>query len=609
MVLVHAARLTAIDKIISDLHIAELRARGLNGKGVIIGFSEDGVDIGLPDFRHPDGRSRFLYLNGEDSSELNRRIKDVPMDRYFPFDTSFNTSYNAHLYSRVDLMQHGTIVVGVAAGNGKSVGRNGETGLFAGIAPEADLVLFSRLSELDSIARRYGMPYVANFSSLGLGDPRWKVDSIMGENKPGRCYVGAAGNENRNNAFAREFAEGDTSTIVCWFDSLYKDKGCDSVPQEEGWKVYKSREIGFRIAVLGNSVFLDSSLTITFNSPFDTTITFTTADCRNCDTRTQAFCNSFIDRGFPEKMSFAKDYNEVYYSMEYSFFTPGRFDTIPSWGFRIKRSSSNYKCKIIIVFTKYQGEPDIPDVTFPFQTIGETGNLEHIITVGAYANRGAAGNPPWIEGDIAPYSGNGPLGQCTRFDIIKPDICAPGSRVIVLLRNGGMGDSIHGMTSGTSISSPVVAGAVALMLQAKPTLTQEQVKSILHETALTDSFTGNTPNNIWGWGKLNVSNAVNSIMAARDHKTPKAEAGGLRLLSYTIARHTFQVIYELPKEGMVRLRMYNARGSAVTSKSIAAKAGVNVYSLDTCKLSDGIYILALETDECSKAAKVMKYKE
>jgi minor extracellular serine protease Vpr len=599
-------RLFAMDKIAADSHLSELRAMGLNGKGVIIGFNEDGVDIGLPDFRHPDGRSRFLYLNGVDSSELNRRIKDLPMDKYFPFDPSFDSSYASHLYSRIDLMQHGNIVVGVAAGNGKSVGIDGETGRFVGIAPEADLVLCSSLSVLDSVARRYQMPYVANFSSVGSNPSG--VDSIMEENRPGRCYVGAAGNSNRKNAFVRDFSEGDTSAIDFWYDSLFKCKGCDSVAEGDGWQLFKLREIGFRIAVMEDSTFLDSSLTITLKTHFKKVITFTTSDCRHCDTRANAFCNLFLNTGIPTyaQLSYAKDYNEVSYSMNFSFHTPSPpGDPIPSWGFKIRRSSTNYKCKIIFIFTKNQEEPDIPECSFPYQTIDGIGNCVHIITVGAYNNRGAAGNPPWIEGDIAPYSGNGPGWNLTQFNIIKPDICAPGSRVIVLMRNGGMDDSIHGMTSGTSISCPVVAGAVALMLQAKPTLTQEQVKSILHETALTDSFTGFTPNNIWGWGKLNLRKAISRVTKIGNSEIHNDNSGGLRLLRHASTRHTLRFTCDFPRPGMLCVRMVNARGSVVVSKSIATTAGVNYNGLDVRALSGGVYLLVLETDECRKVVKVM----
>ena len=51
-------------------------------------------------------------------------------------------------------------------------------------------------------------------------------------------------------------------------------------------------------------------------------------------------------------------------------------------------------------------------------------------------------------------------------------------------------------------------GTIALMLQVNPTLTTEQARQILHDTAASDDFTGTTPNADWGYGKLNINEAV-----------------------------------------------------------------------------------------------------
>src|SRR5690606_27114462 len=69
----------------------------------------------------------------------------------------------------------------------------------------------------------------------------------------------------------------------------------------------------------------------------------------------------------------------------------------------------------------------------------------------------------------------------------------------------------YAMLMGTSMSSPVAAGIVALMLQANPSLTPLQVRQILAETAIKDNYTGPLPapgNNTWGAGKINAMGAV-----------------------------------------------------------------------------------------------------
>ena len=54
----------------------------------------------------------------------------------------------------------------------------------------------------------------------------------------------------------------------------------------------------------------------------------------------------------------------------------------------------------------------------------------------------------------------------------------------------------------------MVAGTVALMLELDPELTAAEVEQILHDTAVTDEFTGEVPNDDWGYGKLDIIAAV-----------------------------------------------------------------------------------------------------
>jgi hypothetical protein len=58
------------------------------------------------------------------------------------------------------------------------------------------------------------------------------------------------------------------------------------------------------------------------------------------------------------------------------------------------------------------------------------------------------------------------------------------------------------------MAAPHVTGAVALLLGKAPTLTAAQVKSYLTATADVDAFTGSTWNATWGYGKLDILEAV-----------------------------------------------------------------------------------------------------
>lgn len=90
-------------------------------------------------------------------------------------------------------------------------------------------------------------------------------------------------------------------------------------------------------------------------------------------------------------------------------------------------------------------------------------------------------------------SGRGPTSEC----ICKPDIVAPGNKIISCTSGPG---SSYGIKSGTSMSTPQVSGAVALMLEKNPSLSNAQIKLKLKESAEDLGL----PRNLQGWGKLNI---------------------------------------------------------------------------------------------------------
>jgi len=98
---------------------------------------------------------------------------------------------------------------------------------------------------------------------------------------------------------------------------------------------------------------------------------------------------------------------------------------------------------------------------------------------------------------IASFSSRGP----TSDGRIKPDVVAMGVSTVYSNSNG-VG---FGRGSGTSYSSPQVAGVAALILSAHPELTPKQVREALIKTA----NRVNSPNNVYGFGLVNALAAVN----------------------------------------------------------------------------------------------------
>lgn len=165
--------------------------------------------------------------------------------------------------------------------------------------------------------------------------------------------------------------------------------------------------------------------------------------------------------------------------------------------------------------------------------INSPGIEPSVITVGASNTQGTDQRS---DDTVATYSSRGPSrgyivdsnGTKIYDNLIKPEIVAPGNRIVGAMSVGSPDNMLITQNpslkvypntrdllgvkrigtmqlSGTSIAVPVVAGAVALMLQANPNLTPSLVKSILMYSA--QQIAGfNTLEQ--GAGELNVHGAV-----------------------------------------------------------------------------------------------------
>lgn len=90
-------------------------------------------------------------------------------------------------------------------------------------------------------------------------------------------------------------------------------------------------------------------------------------------------------------------------------------------------------------------------------------------------------------------SGRGPTFEC----ICKPDIVAPGSHIMSCAPGP---DNGYGRKSGTSMSTPLVSGACALMLEKNPFISNVEIKMKLMESAQDLGL----PKNLQGWGKFDL---------------------------------------------------------------------------------------------------------
>lgn len=143
------------------------------------------------------------------------------------------------------------------------------------------------------------------------------------------------------------------------------------------------------------------------------------------------------------------------------------------------------------------------------KTISSPGIDPLVITVGATDDK----NTVSVNDDaIAPFSSRGP----TRDGLTKPDVVSPGVNIISLRSPGSTLDKINKdlkvgdyymSLSGTSMATPICAGAAALLLSKKPALTPDDVKNILMSTS--HNITSNR--NPQGAGLIDILAAINHI--------------------------------------------------------------------------------------------------
>lgn len=139
-------------------------------------------------------------------------------------------------------------------------------------------------------------------------------------------------------------------------------------------------------------------------------------------------------------------------------------------------------------------------------SISSPGISKKIITVGSSDDHNTV---KIFDDTLVDFSGRGPTAQC----VIKPDIVAPGTNIVSCLtptpfQEGGNSlksiDTHYQSLSGTSMSTPMVTGAIALLLEKYPNLKPDDIKYMLKLSA-TDL---NQSHNQQGWGLLNVQKLI-----------------------------------------------------------------------------------------------------
>jgi len=504
------------------------------GKGVIIGYVDQGIDFNHPDFITADGTKRVIRYWDH---TVNSGGPASPYGYGIVWDSL--SIANGTCTSSESTTAHGTTVAGQGSANGLANGTN------KGVAPESSIIIVESnfnlpnwtLSIADAcdyifkVADTLGMPAVVNLS-LGtyLGshdgnDPASELMETMLDAKPGRIIVGAAGNSGAQGKYhVNEIVGADTSFV--WIKNnpsgsaafganhIYFDLWTNETAATFQY-AFGADAPGPNYSLRGTTDFRTALLGV------GTAIYDTIYNSSNQRIATIEIYPELVGDNYNLQVYFSNVDSTAYL---YRFMTKGSgsYDIWSGAWMGLNDFETNVPTTI-----QY---PPIADYIMPdsLQTIVSSWACsQKVITVGNARNRQghmdknnnyytpATYTPT---GGLSPNSSKGP----NRNNVIKPDITASGDVSLTaapfwLLTNPAYNGTIdqggwHARNGGTSMASPVVAGIAALYLESCPKATYLAFKTDLTTTAFTDAFTGPVPNNAYGYGKPHALNLMLGTM-------------------------------------------------------------------------------------------------
>jgi subtilisin family serine protease len=522
---------------------------GTAGQGVIVAIYDTGLDFFHDDFRDANGQTRVLALwdqtafagtppTGFGYGNLCTRAQ---------IQQALNTGNPTHC-AQTDSNGHGTHVAGSAAGDGSATGNGVAPFSYPGVAPLADLMivkggngLFSESSIMDGLrwleqqSRALNRPMVVNLSIGGQtgahdGSRLYEilVDSLS---RPGFVIVIAATNDGVNgNDKNPDGTEPSRNPL------LIHGSGMPGATRDHTFEVASYTPLPGGCNDFATFSFWyepGDQLEITMVRPDGSSVTAPFGQLVERDGPAGNVRIDNVENGTANPSNGA-------YEADIRINDCGSSQAAPLsgiWTLRVTTvSATSNQPYHFWLYSQGLGGGAFARGRTNFDNrfvVGSPGNARSAITVGAFTSRNCWPSPAKPEGpvcfvtmeqvgDIARFSSPGP----TRDGRIKPEITAPGiaiasalSRAAGPAANRILPDGVHTVNQGTSMAAPHVTGAIALLLQHRPTLDAAAIRQIFSATAEQDIFTARSyafspegvPTDWWGFGKLNVCAALGAL--------------------------------------------------------------------------------------------------
>ena len=518
------------------LYTGEGLSQSYTGRGVVVGVQDIGFDLTHPNFYSADmTRYRIQAMWDQLSRDTIGSTLYVGRD-YVGKDALLQLGHPVD----GETQTHGTHTAGIAAGSGAE--GNGVVSPYRGVACDADLVLVDNAADNASLidpkdyykytyatdalgfkyifdyAERTHQPCVINFSE-GSSQDFHGYDQLYYELLakligPGRIIVSSAGNDGARNTYIHK-----------------------SVGQERAGAFIMSREKRFSCTAKSKQAFT-FRVNIYDNVESPTRIDVLTADV--CSARDSLLTDSLLVGGKKyiwRVLAYPNSYDASETAYDFQLSSPSKVGDSPQVSLQVVGRGADVELYRMSGYMFPHTLDPVLDAGDCRYTIFSPSSSPDVICVGSTSYRTQFINylgekkvyDSGRNGIRSPFSAMGP----TLDGRIKPDVMAPGQNIISSYStffinnpknvNGSVQSDVRhfdyngriyawNSNAGTSMSAPVVAGAIALWLQADPTLTPADCLDIFSKTCTRYDASLSYPNNLYGYGQIDVAAGLREVL-------------------------------------------------------------------------------------------------
>ena len=639
-------KLVGADKVLAG--VAPLN-QPYTGKNCVIGIIDDGIDITHPDFFDSAGNTRIHSI-------WNMDLGGVPPDGYFygkewlhdsivPYVQQFKAKQKTgfEMQNLFGFGGHGTPVTGLAAGKN-------------GIAPGAVIVSVALTATLDTLLRSDriidGIAYIYAKAkalnkkcivniSLGVQDGaphdgksvlERAIDEFCKDKSDILIAVSAGNNGNSWKHWAALPVHKDSS--FGFFRCAYEGKMYFIVPRKDS----DSLTISIGESKLGdlNAPWIHKDSVI-YQTPFvrlsdligqTTPLEFKSYQKNGATSSiisfTAAHANEDYDEVIVKVQEFTSGTNGVIFDdhlYRYIFKGTGTVHGwYPFWNLHPIYFFGNnpYPDDPTYISTDNAYSTNIPSNAFTVISSGAFNARECYLR---RVNNDVVRTYPMCQ--LTYFTSHGP----TLDGRIKPDIIAPGENVFaprsqmdLFLEHYFIIDTTLQAFSGTSASSPITAGVAAMLWEYNPEFLRSDIIERIKSTAYGDSHTqvtGDLPNNVSGWGKIDAFKALTGQSAnATDNCLIQVICEAEEIIPDTPPDYsTVFSLYPNPAYNFVTLEyrsllpsqvvIYNSSGQQMSVFNLPPTQTILFHQLPVKRFSPGIYFVRIINKEKSLTKKLL----